>query len=96
MELLAIGLTGCTAMNIISILKKKHQEVKDFEVHVHANNASDHPKVFTHLTIECPLTGKDLDYKAIERAMHLSETKYCSAQAMFKKVAPIDLKIVIK
>lgn len=95
MELLAIGLAGCTAMNVISILNKKKQDVHDFEVRVHADRAEEHPKVFTHLTIEYVVSGKNVDRAAVERAVELSETKYCSAQAMFKKVAPIDLVITL-
>jgi len=95
LELLAIGLAGCTAMDVISILSKKKQDVKNFEVRVHADRAEEHPKVFTHLTIEYVVSGKDLDRAAVERAVELSETKYCSAQAMFKKVAPIDLVVTL-
>jgi len=96
LELLAIGLAGCTAMDVVSILAKKKQEVKNFEVRVHADRASEHPKVFTHLVIEYVVSGKNLDKAAVERAVELSETKYCSAQAMFKKVAPMELKITVK
>ncbi|MDP2964548.1 MAG: OsmC family protein [Pelolinea sp.] len=93
MELIAVGIAGCTAMDVISILQKKHQEVTSFEVRVHAERATEHPKVFTHLTIEYVIGGKNLLKDAVERAVELSGTKYCSAQAMFKKVAPMDLKI---
>jgi len=96
LELLAIGLAGCTAMDVISILKKKKQDVESFEVKVSADRADDHPKVFTHLTIEYILSGKDLSRSAVERAVELSADKYCPAQAMFKQVAPTDLKITIK
>jgi putative redox protein len=95
MELLAIGLAGCTAMNVISILNKKKQDVHDFEVRVHADRAEEHPKVFTHLTIEYVVSGKNVDRAAVERAVELSETKYCSAQAMFKKIVPIDRVITL-
>jgi putative redox protein len=93
LELIAIGIAGCTAMDVISILQKKREEVSSFEVRVHAERAAEHPKVFTHLTIEYVIGGKNLSKEAVERAVELSETKYCSAQAMFKKVAPMDLKI---
>ena len=95
MELLAIGLAGCTAMDVISILNKKKQDVHDFEVRVHADRAEEHPRVFTHLTIEYIVSGKDLDRAAVERAVELSETKYCSAQAMFNKIVPIDRVITL-
>jgi len=93
MGLIAIGIAGCTAMDVISILQKKHQEVTSFEVLVHGERATEHPKVFTHLTIEYVIGGNNLSKEAVERAVELSETKYCPAQAMFKKVAPMDLKI---
>ena len=93
MELIAIGIAGCTAMDVISILQKKHQEVTSFEVLVHGERATEHPKVFTHLTIEYVIGGNNLSKEAVERAVELSETKYCPAQAMFKKVALMDLKI---
>jgi len=93
MELIAIGIAGCTAMDVISILQKKRQEVTSFEVLVHGERATEHPKVFTHLTIEYVIGGNNLLKEAVERAVELSETKYCPAQAMFKKVALMDLKI---
>lgn len=96
MELLAIGLAGCTAMDVISILTKKRQEVSSFEVHVHAEQADDHPKVFTHLAIEYIISGEALSREAVERAVELSSEKYCPAQAMFGKIVPMDIKITIK
>jgi putative redox protein len=96
MELLAIGLAGCTAMDVISILTKKRQEVTGFEVRVHAELAEDHPKVFTHLAIEYIISGKDLSEEAVSRAVELSSDKYCPAQAMFKQIVPMDIKITIK
>jgi putative redox protein len=96
MELIAIGLAGCTAMDVISILGKKRQEVTSFEVHVHAEQAPDHPRVFTHFQIEYLITGKEIDEAAVQRAIELSETKYCPAQAMFKEIASIDLSYVIE
>lgn len=93
MELIAIGIAGCTALDVMSILHKKRQEVTSFEVRVNADRATEHPKVFTRLTIEYVIGGSNLSKEAVERAVELSETKYCSAQAMFKKVAPMDLKI---
>lgn len=92
MELLAIGLAGCTAMDVISILSKKRQEVTDFEVQVHAGRAEEHPKVFTGAVIEYWVTGRALDEAALVRAIELSATRYCPAQAMFSKLMPVELK----
>jgi putative redox protein len=96
MELLAIGLAGCTAMDVISIMQKKKQEVTSFEVQVHADRAEDHPHVFTRIVIDYILGGRNIERVAAERAVQLSAEKYCPAQAMFSKVAPIELKITIK
>jgi putative redox protein len=91
MELIAIGLAGCTAMDVISILKKKQQQVSGFEVRVHADTAETHPKVFTHIQIEYLVEGRNVDPAAVERAIELSKTRYCPAQAMLVKAAPIEL-----
>jgi putative redox protein len=96
MELLAIGLAGCTAMDVISILQKKKQEVTAFEVRVHADRAEEHPRVFTRIVMEYVVSGNKVDRTAVERAVQLSSEKYCPAQAMFNKIVPLELKITLK
>ena len=95
LEMLLVGLAGCTAMDVISILEKKHQEVSGFEVKVQAEQATEHPKVFTHIVIEYIVRGKAIDSTAVERAIELSETKYCSAIAMLSKAVPIVHKMTV-
>ncbi|MCJ7717068.1 MAG: OsmC family protein [Anaerolineales bacterium] len=95
MELMAISLAGCTAMDVISILIKKRQEVSDFQVKVYAERAEAHPKVFTQAVIEYHVVGKEISEKAITRAMELSADVYCPAQAMMGKVIPLELKYYI-
>ena len=95
LELLAVGLAGCTGMDVISILEKKRQPVAAFEVRVHADQAEEHPRVFTKVLIEYIVTGGGVEREAVERAVSLSETKYCPAQAMLRKAAPIESKITI-
>ncbi len=95
MELFAIGLAGCTAMDVISILEKKRQEITKFEVDVHTERASEHPRVFTSAMITYKLSGKNIDPMAVERAIDLSSTKYCPAQAMLSKVVEIKTKYEI-
>ncbi len=85
MELFVIGLAGCTAMDVVSILRKMQQEISQFEVHVHADRASDHPRVFTNIQIKYEITGPDVEESAVKRAIELSEDKYCPAQAMMRK-----------
>lgn len=89
-ELIAIGLAGCTAMDVISILIKKRQNVTNFEVHVQAERAEEHPKVFTHVLIKYIVEGKNIDKTAVERAIELSTTKYCPSHAMLKMAVDID------
>jgi putative redox protein len=95
LELLAIGLAGCTGMDVISILKKKRQNVTDFEVSADVERADQHPKVFTKILLHYVVTGKDIDPDAVERAVELSETKYCGAQAMLRETAEITHTITI-
>jgi putative redox protein len=92
MELFATALAGCTAMDVISILRKKSQDVTAFEVQVHAARAEEHPRVFIRAMIEYFITGHAVEAAAVVRAIELSATRYCPAQAMFAKVFPMDLK----
>jgi len=96
MELVLVSLGGCTAMDVISILEKKRQDVTNFEILLHADRATEHPKVFTEITIEFVVTGHAIEEEAVKRAVELSETKYCSASAMLSKSAKIHTKITVK
>lgn len=91
MELMALSMAGCTAMDVISILRKKRQDVTDFEVRVDAPRAEDHPKVFTRASIEYLVTGHNIEEAAVVRAIELTSESYCPAQAMLGKVMPIEL-----
>ncbi len=96
LELMLVSLGGCTGMDVISILQKKRQDVTGFEVKVHAERASDHPKVFTSVTVEYIVSGNNIDPEAVNRAVELSITKYCPAQTMLAQAVPITHKITIK
>ena len=95
MELMAISLAGCTAMDVISVLQKKRQDVTGFEVKIHAERADEFPKVFTHITVEYNVTGHNVETAAVERSIELSATKYCPAQAMLAKAVAIEHKYTI-
>jgi putative redox protein len=95
LELMLMSLAGCTAMDVISILRKKRQDVTAFEVKIHAEQASEHPHVFTSATIEYIITGHDIKEDAVTRAIELTATKYCPAQAMLNKVMPLELSHTI-
>ena len=93
LELLAVGLAGCTAMDVISILEKKRQPVTGFEVRVHADLADEHPHVFTKVLIEYVVTGTGVEHEAVERAAQLSGGQYCPSMAMLRKAAPIETRV---
>jgi putative redox protein len=95
LELMAVSLAGCTAMDVISILRKKQQQVAEFEVHVHADQRSDHPHVFTGAVITYQVSGTNLDEAALVRAIELSATRYCPAQAMLSSVFQITMEYEI-
>lgn len=87
MELLLVGLAGCTAMDVISILRKKREDVTNYEVRVRGERAEDHPMVFTDVTVTHIITGRHVKPESVARAIELSETKYCGAGATLSKTA---------
>jgi putative redox protein len=91
LELMAVSLAGCTAMYVISILTKKRQPVSGFSVTVQTTQSSEHPKVFTQILILYQIMGHDVEETAVRRAIELSATTYCPAQAMLGKVIPMEL-----
>lgn len=95
MELMVMSLAGCTAMDVISILKKKRQDVTAFEVKVRAQRADQHPKVFTSAVIEYEVTGHGIDEAAVRRSIGLSAEIYCPAQGMLAKVMPLQMDYLI-
>ncbi len=95
MELVAISLAGCTAMDVISILKKKQQDVTNFEVHVQADRSEEYPKVYTKAVMEYVVSGRGVDESALLRAVELSMTKYCPVHAMLSRAFPIEVHYAI-
>ena len=81
MQLLLMSVAGCTAMDVISILEKKRQQVTALEVKVIGQRADDHPRYFREIELVFVVRGHDVDPKAVERAIELSAEKYCSASA---------------
>jgi putative redox protein len=87
-ELMAVGLAGCTAFDVITILRQKyHQKVTGYEARVEADQAERPPQVFTTVRIHHVITGFEIDPAAVEQAIRLSEEKYCSVGAMVQKTA---------
>ncbi len=89
MELLLAGLAGCTGMDIVSILDKQRQDITGFEVVVNGERRNEYPMIFTDIHVEYVIRGRNISEDAVKRAIELSETKYCSAEAMLEKSAKI-------
>lgn len=90
MELLLVGLAGCTAFDVVHILRKGRERVDDCTVEVSATRADADPKVFTKLHLVYRVKGKGLALSKVERAVQLSKEKYCSASIMFAQVAEVS------
>jgi putative redox protein len=95
MELLLLGLGGCTGMDVVSILKKKKQELEGLEIVIEGKKAEEHPKRFTDITIEFRLKGKNLSEEAVKRAVELSMEKYCSVKATLEEKTNVSFKYSI-
>ena len=96
MEMVLLGTGACTAYDVVLILRKSQQDVRDCEVSLQAERAATDPKVFTSLTMHFLVTGKGLKANLVERAIKLSHDKYCSATAMLAKTANDKIDWTIK
>ena len=96
MEMLLIGLAGCSAFDVVMILKRGRERVTDCVVEVDADRAETDPKIFTNVRLRYVVTGHDLDRKKVERAVSLSEEKYCSASAIIGKTAQMTHEVEIR
>jgi putative redox protein len=89
MELLLLGLGGCTGVDVIGTLRKMRQDVAGYEVRVRGRRAEEHPRVFTEITVAHVVRGRSVNPNSVRRAIELSSTRYCSVSAMLGKVARI-------
>ena len=89
MELVLLGLGGCTAYDVVTILKKSRQNISACTIELKAERADEIPAVFTDIEIHFKFTGENLKHEAIQRAIDLSAEKYCSASIMIGKTATI-------
>ena len=96
MEMLLLGVAGCTMIDVVTTLKKMRQDLSHLETKINAERATDHPKVFTDIHIQFVFKGKDLDPKKVDKAITLSAEKYCSASIMLGETATIthDFEVV--
>jgi putative redox protein len=95
MEMLLLGLGGCTAFDVVMILEKGREKITDVEIELEAERASEDPKVFTKVKLIYSFKGHVLKHAAVERAVKLSAEKYCSASKMFEKTATLEHEIRI-
>lgn len=95
MEMLATALGGCTAMDVASILLKMRQPLESFSVEVGGERAEEHPKKYTSMEVVYRLKG-DLDERKVERAIELSEERYCSVEATLRPAVPVASRYVIE
>lgn len=89
MALVLVGMAGCTAMDVMSIMAKKREPLTNLQVKVEADRADKHPKVFTKIRVEYIAYGSGIDPASLERAIELSEETYCSVQGMLKETAEV-------
>jgi len=96
MEMLLLGVAGCTMIDVVTTLKKMRQDLSHCETKISAERANEHPKVFTDIHIHFIVKGKNLDSKKVDKAITLSAEKYCSASIMLGKTAKIthDFEVI--
>ena len=90
-----VALAGCTGMDVVSILKKMRVEIESFNVKIEANMTEEHPKQYDKMHVVFEFKGKNLPMDKIEKAVNLSEERYFSVSAMYKKVIPLTTEIRI-
>ena len=95
METLLLGMGGCTAFDVVHILEKSREKVKDCVLEMEAERAPDDPKIFTQIRLRYLVSGKDLSREKVERAVNLSDEKYCSASIMLGECAEIGHEVVL-
>ncbi len=96
MEMLLLGMGACTSYDVVSILKKSRQDVRDCKIDLSAQRTGEIPKVFKEIHVHFTVVGKGVNEKHVERAINLSAKKYCSASIMLGKTAKITHSFEIK
>jgi putative redox protein len=95
MELLLVALGGCTGADVVSILEKKRQRVTGYDIEVRAERRAEHPRIYTRIEVVHRVRGRAIDPKAVQHAIELSETKYCSVSAMLGASAQLSMRYEI-
>jgi putative redox protein len=94
--LMMVALAGCTGMDVAAMLKKMRVEVEDFSVEVEGDITEEHPKRFEAMKLIYRLKGKEINRKLVEKAVHLSQTRYCGVSANYSQAFPISYEIIIE
>lgn len=95
MEHLLLAVAGCTALDVVAILRKMKQDLREYCVEIHAERYPEHPKRFTKVVLIHHFKGNNLDPKALEKAVQLSDEKYCSASATLRMPVEVETQFVI-
>ena len=95
-QLVLLALAGCTAMDIASLMKKFRMDVKDMKITVQGELSEDHPKQFIGMHVVYNITGNNIDLKKVEKAVKLSQEKYCGVNAQYKKGIEITYEIKVE
>ena len=95
MEVMLMAMGGCTAIDVVSMLKKQRQDILGVEVSLNGERATEHPMVYSEVKLVYTVRGRKLNRALVERAVSLSDEKYCSATAMFKKTAEVSREVVL-
>lgn len=93
--LMLVALAGCTGMDVVSLLKKMRVDFDEFSVDVEGITSDEHPKKYIEMTVIYRVKGKNVDFEKVEKAVKLSEEKYCGVNAVYKEVIKMNYKIVI-
>lgn len=91
--LMLVALAGCTSMDVVSLLNKMKVDFSYFNVKTEAELSEDHPKIYTRVHIVYQIKGENIDKAKVEKAVNLSQEKYCGVSAMFKKFATVTFEI---
>jgi putative redox protein len=94
--LMMVALAGCTGMDVAAILKKMREEIEEFSVDIEGDISEEHPKRFREMKIIYRLKGKDIKRKNVEKAVHLSASRYCGVSANYKEAFPLTYEIIIE
>jgi len=95
LELLLLGLGGCTGMDVASVLKKMRQDFTGIEMNITAERSEEHPTPYTKIDLEYVIYGRGMDEEKVKRAVELSQEKYCSVSAMLRKACPVNYTVSV-